>query len=395
MIAGFLESAMDAGHEMAEMNRLFSDENKKTRSLVFYAESGVYYRYYEDYIEHILQNSKLDICYITSQRHDQIFQAQNARIKPFYIKNCLSAVFSQLDSKVLVLTVPDLNKGVVKRAPSPVHHIYVFHGVASTHQSFHTGAFDYYDTIFCIGNYHVDEIRKAEQVYGLKPKQLVVTGYPRIERIHRDHQLYLQEHVSVSKKRPLCLIAPTWFETARNSSLMENGIEELLSNISKMDIDVILRPHPEFWKRYQKRWNQIVKLIDRDHMKNVRSETNFVSMQTLHEADVLVTEQSSICFDFALGTERPVLFIETPCRVDNPEMDRIALLPVENEARSKLGRCLAPAAFGKVAATIEALLSEREEYKSSIPQVRNHLIANWQQGAKIGGDYIITLCSDG
>src|SRR5579862_1204031 len=93
-IKGLFDFAQSAARELSDIERLFSDEFRNARKLVFYSESAIYFRYYEDYIEHILQNSQMDLCYISSDANDPIFKFSNPQLKPFYIKNSLAAAFA-------------------------------------------------------------------------------------------------------------------------------------------------------------------------------------------------------------------------------------------------------------------------------------------------------------
>ncbi len=387
MIKAISSFVSDAIFEMSEYERLFLPKNKSLRCLTFYAENALYLRYYEDYIRHILTNSRLDICYISSDRKDPIFSDTPSRVYPFYIKNTLSSVLSKLDARALVLSTPDLGKGLFKSASKKTEHIYTFRGVSSTHQSYKLEAFHKYDTVFCVGQYQIDEIRATENAYDLPAKTLVLVGYPLTERIHRDNLQWNKPRNSI----PICLIAPTWDYKKPSSSILDNCLKELLEALTGPDYVVWLRPHPEFVKRYPRKILAIESLIK--HYKNVELKLNLCSLECLHEADFLITDHSTISVDFALGTERPVLFINTPVRVDNPQMHKIAIQPVENIFRSQLGVCLEMHELRRTKEALKELRNSLPDFKESIPELRHALIANWQQAAAIGGNYIINVCS--
>jgi YidC/Oxa1 family membrane protein insertase len=389
MFKSIVENARHAAHELSEMERLYAPENKAFREIVFFAERDIFWQYYGDFIEHILDNSDKKICYLSSDLADPIFKTTEQRIKPFFIKNTLAAVFERLDSKVLLMTTPDLNKGVVKRAPDTVHHCYIFHGVASVHQAYRLGAFDFYDSLLCVAPYQVEEIRKTESLYSLKPKQLPVVGYPLIERIYREHQTYEVEHAPHSLNEQICLIAPTW-DPQGKSSLMDSCVDEILEVLAKSRFKVWLRPHPEYVKRFQKKIEAIQKRISK--YPNISLQMELGSMQCLHEADVLVTDHSAIAMEYVLGTERPVLYIDTPTRVDNPECDRLNIEPIENKLRSAIGARLLPAEVKNIAQVLEKLIADKDTFRQGVPALRDLLVANWQHSAAVGGDFILGLC---
>jgi YidC/Oxa1 family membrane protein insertase len=383
MFESILEFFQNTQREFRDMERLFAQDDNSMRKLVFYSERDIFYRYYEGYIESILASSDLDICYISSDPHDPIFRTDNKRIKPFYIRNLLSAVFSRLDCKALIMTAPDLNSGSIKRAPSPVHHVYVFHAISSIHQAYRLGAFDHYDTVFCVGPYQVDELRKTEELYSLKKKNLLLTGYPLLEKIYEEHQ----SRKSTSRsERALCLIAPTWGP----SSIMEHCLDGLIDALAGSDLNVWIRPHPEFVKREPRRLQAIESRIAK--CDNIKLQLSLGTFELLHQADVLVTEHSGISMEYALGTERPVIFIETPLRVDNPEWAKLDMVPVENACRSQLGVCVQLSEVSRIADIIKAAQAKTDDYRKLMPALRDKLVSNWQNSSPFGANYIIDLC---
>lgn len=380
--------------EFGEFERLFSPEHKNRRQLVFYAESAIYYLYFQDYIEHILNNSDLEITYISSDPNDKIFHSAPSRLHAFYIKNLLALTFSRLDARVLVMTVPDLNSGIVKRAPEPVHHIYAFHGISSTtHQNYRPHAFDNYDSLLCVGQYQIDEIRKAESIYALKPKHLLLTGYPLAERLYREHNQYRLDQKANAARRPLCLIAPSWWRASGPCSLMETSIDEMIEVLSDSSYDVWLRPHPEYLKRNAKRVKVIEQAIGKT--KNISMQTELGSLDCLHRADVLVTDYSGIAMEYVIGTERPVLFIDTAIHITNPEAARIGLEPIENIFRSKMGLQLAPGKVHDILNALDSLLARHNEFRITVPEMREAIVANWQRASQVGSDYILGKCLTG
>jgi YidC/Oxa1 family membrane protein insertase len=389
MLGNLISQARDTAFEFSELERLLAAD-KNLRRLVFYGESEIQYRYYEDYIDYLLAHSDYEICYISSQRSDSIFKTTNPRIKPFYIKNLLAQAFSKLDSKVLMIANPDLNTGPVKRAPDPVHHVYVFRGVSSIHQAYRLHALDHYDSLLCVQDYQAREIRKTEEVYNLKPKHLPIVGYPLTERIWREHQQYVKDNAGRVKEKSICLVAPTWDPSSR-SSIFDVCLKEVIEALGKSDFEVWLRPHPEYVKRFPERMKEIEKLCAK--YKNVSTKLNLGSMYCLHEADILVTDHSTISMDYALGTERPIVFINTPVRVDNPEVGKLGLEPVENACRSQLGREVNLDNLKELPAILHQSFEDREIFKASIPALRDKLVANWQNSAAVGGVYVLDLLS--
>ncbi len=378
----------EIGLEFVELDRLFRPENRRLRRLVFYSERDIYYRYYEAFIDEILAASPdIEICYISSHRHDPIFQSSHQRVKPYYIKYLLPTALARLDSKVIVMTAPDLNRGSIKRAPDPVTHVYIFHAISSTHKIYNLGAFDHYDSLLCVAKYQIDEIRKTEEVYGLKRKHLIECGYPLLEHIYRGFSNFKSNTFTSGTPKKTCLIAPTWGA----SSIMETCIEGLIDSFVGSDYTVWIKPHPESFKRNPTKLTALTRSVAKT--KNIKFMENISSLDCLWQTDILITDHSSIAFEYSLGTERPTLFIDTPVRIDNPDWQKIDIEPVEQTYRDRLGVRLSPKQLNETIKTCEDLIKHKQEFQKRIPELRNRLVANWQESAKIGATYILELCA--
>ncbi|NLY75097.1 MAG: hypothetical protein GX075_07305 [Firmicutes bacterium] len=370
-----------------DFNRFFEESNRQARTLVFYSENGIYLRYYEGLIREILNKSDLEISYLTADINDPIFRFENKRIKPFFIRNFEASLFPKLDSKVVVMTLPDLNRFYIKKTTNPdVNHVYVFHAIGSTHLQYNFGAFDYYDAIFCVGPHHEAEIRKSEALYGLNPKQLFQFGYPYLEQVYLEHQKYLKENPPKTGSKKKVLIAPTWGKNC----ILETCINQLISVLQKTDYEVYVRPHPEFVKRRGKVVNRIKNKVK--NIPNIHLEQDLVSGINVHNADFLITDWSGIAFEFAFGTERPVLFINTPLKIDNPKYQELGLEPLEIFSRNRIGLAVNLEQIDQIEQILASFNADFQKYRDQIIDFRNKYIYNWMKSAAIGAEQIIELC---
>lgn len=370
-----------------DFNRFFDESNRQARTLVFYSEKGIYLRYYEGLIQEILNKSDLEISYLTADIDDPIYQYENNRIKPFFIRNFEASLFPKLDSKVVVMTLPDLNRFYIKKTTNPdVNHIYVFHAIGSTHLQYNFGAFDHYDTIFCVGPHQETEIRKTEALYGLNPKQLIAYGYPYLEQVYLEHQKFLKDKPQIENSKKKILIAPTWGKNC----LLETCINQLIKVLQKTDYEIYIRPHPEFVKRRGKIVNRIKKQVE--NIVNIHLELDLVSGINVHNADMLITDWSGIAFEFAFGTERPVLFINTPLKIDNPKYQELSIEPLEIFARNKIGLAVNLDQIDQVEQILTSFNADFQKYHDQIIDFRNRYIYNWMKSAPIGAEHIIKLC---
>ena len=195
--------------EMRERRR-FKKTPAGEREIVFYSEHGGYFPNFEGLIRELTGRHGKVVSYITSAADDPILGAPPDGVRSFYIRDTLPLQMAFIDCKVFVMTLTDLNQFHLKRSAHPVHYVYVFHSLVSTHMMYRAGAFDHYDSVLCAGPHHVEEIRRREEQQGLAGKQLVEAGYYRLERI-RDRYREFTELPSAAS-RTTVLVAPSWGE---------------------------------------------------------------------------------------------------------------------------------------------------------------------------------------
>jgi YidC/Oxa1 family membrane protein insertase len=384
----FIKEIFSLLREFQEYSRLFAESNKQNRRLVFYSERDIYYQYFEGYIQYVLDHSDIDICYITSDLDDPVFRIGNSRIHPFFINNLLAPALARLDAKALVMTMPDLDKYHVKRSRNSVNHIYLFHGVGSTHLQYNKDAFNAYDTIFCIGKYDINELRKAENLYKLPPKKLIECGYYWIEKIYATHQSMLATNPAQDASGKTILIAPSW----HNDNILAYCVDELISALRDSGYRVIFRPHPEFIKRKRKLVKTLAGKLQ--NIQNMVLELNMASSASIHRADVLITDWSAISYEYAFGTERPVLFINTPCKITNPDYKELEIEPIEFAVRSQIGKEIEVREIASICPVIDELICSRDAYRKQIIHLRTAYISNWLNSSEVGGDYLIGCCNE-
>jgi YidC/Oxa1 family membrane protein insertase len=366
--------------EIRAVNKLTSQHR---HDIVFYSEKSVYHVYFADILNALLQLSDLPITYVTSDPADPVLECKEPRIQPLYVNSLLSVALAQLNAHVLAMTMPDLHQHHIKRSSRGVNHVYVFHAMVSSHMIYRKGAFAHFDTVLCVGPHHLQELAKAEEVYRLPRKHLIPVGYPLIDTIYRQHQ-------AVGRKQhgpPLVLVAPSWHP----HNLLDTCLDPLLDALTTASYQVVVRPHPEFLKRRREAMSQILqKWSDR----GVRFDMSSSPTQSLYDAEVVITDWSGIAFEYAFGTERPVLFIDTPRKVLNPEYELLDLVPVEVSLRERIGAVISPHSVQNVAGCIEHLLDQRSVYREEIKRARAGCLYNWTQSAEAGAKAILDLVTN-
>jgi YidC/Oxa1 family membrane protein insertase len=340
--------------------------------VIFYAENGYYFQYFEHLYEELIKIENMRVCYLTSDKKDPVL-ADN-RVEAYYIKNTLAGIFARLQADVMIMTMPDLHNFIFKKSASVKKYIYVFHALVSTHQQYRAHAFDHYDAIFCTGPQQIKETRESEQIYSLPQKQVIHYGYPLLETLK-------QKAKKIGTQQNKILIAPSWYA----EGILNTCIFPLVEAVSKTDYKVWIRPHPEFMKRNKKGYEQLVKLARKSN--SIFFDTSPSIFTHLPDAAHLITDRSGIAFEYAFATQRPVLFIDTPLKVQNTEMEKFNAVPLENSYRSCIGKSLNPGEVLVVATALAELNNSVERWQSSIKKTEEEVVFS-PQGCKDGIQYI-------
>jgi len=155
------------------------------RAITFYSEGPAYGVHMEPILDNLLDHSERAVAYLTSEPYDPILDRDHPQLSAFFIGagSARTALFKALEPTVMVMSTPDLENMYLKRSIHPVHYVYVHHSLVSTHMVYNEGAFDHFDTIFCVGPHHEAETRAREKQTGLPPKEVFEHGYGRLDGI--------------------------------------------------------------------------------------------------------------------------------------------------------------------------------------------------------------------
>ena len=376
-------SLIDEWHQMRRFQRL----NPVNRDIVFYAEDESSYPHFEPIIDSLLKEYAGPICYLTSAPQDKILKLKNERIQTFYVGSGMvrTILFKTLEAGVMIMTMPDLGSYYIQRSSYPVHYIYVYHSMVSTHMIYRKGAFDHYDTIFCVGPHHIDEIQKMENIYGLPAKTLFKHGYGKLDSVIQNQRKIKKP--SGKDARKTILVAPSWGPNC----LLETCGEKLIEILLSADYYVIVRPHPQTKRNSP---NALKSIQERfSQQPNFSYEENIVSTQSLYSSDIMISDWSGAALEYSFGLELPVLFVDVPRKINNSEYDKILLEPLEVHIRSEIGTIL-PLDKIQVAPTlIEELCSHQGGRLEKIKLARDKWVFNVGDSGVKGAGYISQVIS--
>jgi len=259
----------------------------------------------------------------------------------------------------------------------------MFHNIGSSFPVIRYGAIFHYDAIFCVGPHHEQEIRRQEELYNLPRKTLVKFGYCRLEKIYNDYKKYTPTGVNGSQYKANILLGPSWGD----DSILNACGYELIKGLLASNYRVIVRPHPVTRQKSP----EVLDALNADFgdRENYVFADDISTFEAIFESDLLISDWSGLIYEYAFGTERPVLFIDVPQKVVNERYKEVGIEPMDVGIRDRIGVVVSPKGLDKLDAAIEDLLSNKDSFMQEIVKVRGEYVYNFGSSSVTGARYIL------
>ena len=183
-------------------------------------------------------------------------------------------------------------------------------------------------------------------------------------------------------KQKTILIAPSWQE----DNIVDSCLEDILQKLRATGYKVIVRPHPQHVRHMPEKMQLLKDKFAED--KNIEIQTDFSSNDTVFNADLIITDWSGIAYEYAFTTLRPVLYINTPMKIMNPEYEKIGVVPINIFMRDSIGCSLNLDQLDRVADEATRLIEQRDLYHDKIDAFVKQYVYHLGTSAKVGANYI-------
>ena len=296
------------------MKNLFKIYNyiNKSYKYIFYSESVNYLNSYKDFIIKLAdQNKNEDILHLVSdseKNYDSLISIKNIKTINIGIGTIRTLIFPFLKGQYLFMTLTNLGNYYLKKSINCQKYVYFFHSLASIERVYEHDAFKNYEIICCNGPYQKNKIVEQEIKYNFNKKELYETGFLYLD--------YLNKKINFNKKeKNTILLAPSWNENKKN--LFNNYSLAIIEALIKRQYKVILRPHPEHFKRSNLTINQIKKKFS--HNSNFFLSKDLLDLDSLEKSCLLITDFSGISIEFMATLKRPVILLEIGEKIFNKD----------------------------------------------------------------------------
>jgi CDP-glycerol glycerophosphotransferase (TagB/SpsB family) len=335
---------------------------KKKYDFVFFSEETNYQKYFIDLIKNLSALEK-KIIYLSSDKFDKINEKNVINV--FIGKGLLRTFFfSLIKCKYFFMTLTDLNNHDVKKNKKIDKYIYVFHAANSTHRAYTETAFNNYDVILCPGFRHELEIKKMENLYNLKKKIIIKSGYFFLDTIRKS---YIKKKI----QKKSILIAPSWNYNKEN--FVNNYLEKILDILlAQKKYKIVFRPHPETIKREKK---FIINIKNKyTNFKNFLLDLEKNNLFSMQNSDLLITDYSGIAIEFILGLKKPAIFFTKYKKIHNPNYKLIAEKTFEDDVKEKFGLFVEDPKFDQIDQYIDNAL---EKFLVNQKKIDGYLVNNF------------------
>lgn len=361
--------------------RSFSKLKDDERELVVYSEGDEHWPHLGPIVERLLDRLEGTVCYVTSDINDPQLGRSHPKLRSFCIGTGFirTYFFITLKARIMLMTMPDIETFHIKRSrAASVHYVYLFHSLVSTHMIYRAGAFDHFDTVFCGGPHHRKEIRERERIYHLPAKALVDHGYGRIDTIRREAPPQEAPVLNAIK----VLVAPSW----GLQGLTETRGVELTTILLEAGFHLIFRPHPMTGKK----WPGAIQALTERFSTHERFvlDVEMSSKKSLEKSDVMISDWSGAALEYAFGLQRPVIFVDVPRKVNNPEYEKFHCVPLEVSVRGKIGRVVNVEELSAIPGAIRTLCEDPGAFREQIDCALRESVYNLGHSAQAGADAI-------
>lgn len=367
--------------------REFERQDPSFRELVFYSEGSADWPHLGPIIEVLLRAHGRKVSYLTSDPADPGLHVDDDRFRAFHIGagTARTVLFARIRCRHFVMTLPDLGNLWLKRSVHPVHYVYVFHSVNSTHTAYRKGAFDAFDTILCVGPHHVEEIRKMESIHGLPAKELVEHGSTKLDTVLA---AFADAPVRTRGSTPEVLVAPSWGE----SSLIERPVgRELIATLVRAGHRTVLRLHPMTVRRLPALVAELERLSQNEPLLQLEEDMN--AIESWLRSDLMISDWSGAAMEYAFALGRPVIFIDTPQKIVNPEWRNVGTPALERVIREEIGVVVPPSAVPTIPVVVTKCLQSTESSRQRIAAVRSRWIFNPGRSSEVAARYLAGLAA--
>lgn len=359
-------------------------EGMDTQGLVLFCEGKNYWSTFKPIVESLL-DKKQPFSYYTMDIHDPGLSIENECMHARYIGKGARAFarVGALQADILLATSPNIGTPgyPIPRSPRIKSLFHVLHAVMDL-AWYRKGSLDFCDAVLMIGPYLEQPIRFLEELRGTNRKELVCAGAPYLDTMAQEVRLSLPPTDGKT-----ILVAPSW--GTKGCLSLYGG--DFIRRLAEAQFHVILRPHPQSMIVQKKLMDDLRMNLAR--FPNVEWDFRPTATFSMERADLMISDISSVRFDFAFLYGRPVITLDMP--IPDPEdweyQDLGGALWME-QVEGEIGEKIGKEEIHNIAEYVRRTLEDAKT--RDFRELRDRHVSNFGRSGDVIADYLIAALEE-
>jgi CDP-glycerol glycerophosphotransferase (TagB/SpsB family) len=335
--------------------------------LVLHSEGSKYWQVFEPVLTELGKRG-IPCAFVSSDLKDYEMACKLENVTAIYPGKEMAtfAYLNRIKADYVVTTSPHLNIYMMKRSPWVKKYIYLFHAPTSI-DTYELYGFNHYDVLLTPGDFVETYVRELEEKRNLPQKDLYSVGCTYFDYMLKEKELLEDKKEG---QKPVLLYAVTW---GSRSSLLHHG-QAMFDILDRCDCKVIFRPHPQYYVSHKEVIDQLETKIQ--SMENMSIDRNRTGMESMNQADLMVSDMSGVLFDFSYIYTKPLILLDAGDDFDGFEGGDLSS-NWESEYSRKLAVSLPMENVESLPELVKETLARKENYKDEIIQIRDSQLAHF------------------
>ena len=108
----------------------------------------------------------------------------------------------------------------------------------------------------------------------------------------------------------------------------------------------------------------------------------------------MISDWSGVSMEYAFALDRPVIFVDVPKKINNPDFEDIHCKPIEISIRTEIGDVISPNQLDELPKKINSLFENLEKFRKRIREVRLKTVFNIGRSRIIGAKHIVKIADE-
>lgn len=325
------------------------------REIILFTEDKRYWVIFKPLLNELLKRGKSCVLLTQDENDPCLDYAKEKKLNAFFIGagNKGYHYLNFIKADLCVMSTPNLDVFQMKRSKGVKRYSYYPHSFDDL-TGFTPFAFDSFDSIFAIGQFQIDALKKINDVKGIAHQQFYITGYVYFDELEKKRRdLVLTNRLEGEPKT--VLISPSWGE---HSALHRYGID-LLKPLAEAGYNLIVRPHPQTLRDEKAMLEDLQNALS--SYPKVKFDFDADNLASMQKADLMISDFSGIVYEFAFIFGKPSIVLEYDYNVNRYDALFTGQTPLGFTKLNEIGYVVPADQIGELPKIIENLHFETKK----------------------------------